>query len=119
MAVSKKWQKPEQEYRAWHKSGEGFELGNVQFVQVEPEIWISNMIGQRGIRSKNGIPPIRYEAVGLCLDKVAEKAVELSASVHMPRIGCGLAGGRWEEIEPLIMRSLLSNNIKTYVYDFG
>ena len=25
----------------------------------------------------------------------------LSASVHMPRIGCGLAGGKWEEIEPI------------------
>lgn len=36
----------------------------------------------------------------------------------MPRIGCGLAGGKWELIEPLIEETLLKNNIETIVYDF-
>src|SRR5262245_2849542 len=104
VAVSKRWKEPEADYRAWHKSGRagGFELGAVQFVQVEPYIWVANMIGQRGMKAGSGGPPIRYDAVGSCLAKVAEKARELGASVHMPRIGCGLAGGKWSEIEPLI-----------------
>jgi ATP-dependent helicase HepA len=50
-----------------------------------------------------GDPPIRYEAVEECLAKVAETAREVKASVHMPRIGCGLAGGEWSRIEPLIL----------------
>lgn len=36
----------------------------------------------------------------------------------MPRIGCGLAGGRWELIEPIIARTLLENEVATTVYDF-
>jgi hypothetical protein len=36
----------------------------------------------------------------------------------MPRIGCGLAGGKWEEIEPLIKEELSAKGIKTVVYDF-
>jgi hypothetical protein len=36
---------------------------------------------------------------------------------HMPRIGCGLAGGKWEMIEPLIQRILRSENIEVFVYD--
>jgi hypothetical protein len=36
----------------------------------------------------------------------------------MPRIGCGLAGGKWEEIRPIIERTLLKNNVEVYVYDF-
>ncbi len=37
----------------------------------------------------------------------------------MPRIGCGLAGGKWEEIEPIIQSALLENGIEVYVYDLN
>lgn len=79
---------------------------------------MANMIGQHGIKHGSSGPPIRYEAVAKCLEKVAEKAKELGASVHMPRIGCGLAGGDWSKIEPLIEESLISSGIAVTVYDF-
>jgi hypothetical protein len=50
---------------------------------------------------------------------VAEKARELNASVHMPRIGCGLAGGKWEKIEPIIQKHLCDGGIDVTVYDFA
>ena len=40
-----------------------------------------------------------------------------SLSVHMPRIGCGLAGGTWERIEPLIVKVLCERGIPVTVYD--
>jgi O-acetyl-ADP-ribose deacetylase (regulator of RNase III) len=86
-------------------------------VQVGPNTWVANVIGQHGLRSGGRKPPIRYEAVEQCLAKVAEKARELAASVHMPRIGCGLAGGRWERIEPLIVKTLCEAGIPVTVYD--
>lgn len=36
----------------------------------------------------------------------------------MPRIGCGLAGGEWSVVEPIIISTLCANNIPVYVYDF-
>jgi O-acetyl-ADP-ribose deacetylase (regulator of RNase III) len=45
-------------------------------------------------------------------------AHELGASVHMPRIGCGLAGGDWSKVEPLITRRLTDKGIAVYVYDY-
>jgi hypothetical protein len=36
----------------------------------------------------------------------------------MPRIGCGLAGGKWEKIEAIIDRTLLAAGIGVTVYDF-
>ena len=36
----------------------------------------------------------------------------------MPRIGCGLAGGRWELVEPLVAKALLVRDVPTTVYDF-
>ncbi|MCU7617508.1 macro domain-containing protein [Chryseobacterium sp. PBS4-4] len=119
MAISKRWKKPENEYRNWFQSGENFNLGEIQTVQVEEDIWICNMIGQhKTISNSKGIAPIRYEAVEKCIGKLVDEALKLNASVHMPRIGCGLAGGKWEEIEPIIERTLLKNNVEVYVYDF-
>ncbi|WP_298900515.1 macro domain-containing protein [uncultured Psychroserpens sp.] len=118
MAISKKWRTPEVSYRKWYASREFFELGEVQFVKVEPQVWIANLIGQHKIRKdEDGNPPIRYEAILMGLHKVVEEAEDLNASVHMPRIGCGLAGGTWDKIEPLIEKTLLKNNIETKVYD--
>lgn len=120
LAVSRRWPEPEQAYRIWHRerAKSDFGLGAVQFVQVEPEIWVANMIGQHGIKVGSSGPLVRYEAIQECLAQVGRKAKELNASVHMPRIGCGLAGGEWEKIEPLIEQELSQQNIAVYVYDF-
>ena len=123
LAISKRWHKPEDEYRKWHRlhmggANNGFALGAVQFVQVDPEIWIANMVGQHGIKQIDSVPPIRYKAVDECLRQVADKALELNASVHMPRIGCGLAGGDWFCIKPLIVERLCKQGLAVTVYDF-
>jgi len=119
MALSNKWKKPELEYRNWYKSKENFELGAVQFIKVEEDIWIANLIGQRDIKKdKDGNPPIRYNAIKAGMKEVQIFAEKLNASVHMPRIGCGLAGGKWEFIEPIINDELVTFNRETIVYDF-
>lgn len=83
------------------------------------QIWVANMIGQHGMSRTAEGPPIRYDAVECCLKALAEKARALRASVHMPRIGCGLAGGKWELIEPLILKTLCEADVPVVVYDFG
>ncbi|MCD7899980.1 MAG: macro domain-containing protein [Bacteroides sp.] len=121
LAISKRWPEPEKDYREWYRNrnGNDFALGNIRIVQVEPSIYVANMIGQRGIKvSRSTGAPIRYDAIEACLEKLVKEARQLNASVHMPRIGCGLAGGKWEKIEPLIEKTLVNNDIYVYVYDF-
>ncbi len=118
-AISKRWKEPEKKYREWFKLQESFSLGQVQFVQVETNVWVANIIGQHKINNdKNGNPPIRYEAVSSGLEKVAQFSNEHNATVHMPRIGCGLAGGTWDKIEPLIIETMTPKNVAVTVYDF-
>src|SRR5664280_1119595 len=119
LALSKRWREPEAEYRRWHRdnSSGDFSLGSVQLVQVQPDIFVANLIGQRDVRARAGQPPIRYEAVRTGLARLREQALPLRASIHMPRIGCGLAGGRWDEIEPLVIEELLRYGIDVTVYD--
>ncbi|WP_405978962.1 macro domain-containing protein [Streptomyces sp. NBC_00158] len=119
LALSRRWPEPEAEFRAWHRarSGNDFGLGAVQVVRVKPDVWVANMVGQRGIRTGSGGPPVRYEAMERCLGKLADHAQELGASVHMPRIGCGLAGGKWSRVEPLITEALCARDVAVTVYD--
>src|SRR5207302_186845 len=81
-ALSARWPEPEAAYRRWHRErrANDFGLGAVQLVQVRPDVWVANMVGQHGLRGGR-TPPIRYEAVEACLMKVAERARELGASV--------------------------------------
>ncbi|MEU5719365.1 macro domain-containing protein [Streptomyces sp. NPDC020403] len=119
LALSRRWPEPEAAYRRWHRerAGNDFGLGAVRFVQVQPYLWVANMVGQRGIRAGSKGVPVRYEAIDTALGAVADRAEELGASVHMPRIGCGLAGGRWSRIEPLVEQRLSQRGIPVTVYD--
>lgn len=122
LAVSARWPEPEAAYRRWHRerAGNDFGLGAAQFVRVEPNVWVANLVGQRGIRTgrSSGVP-VRYEAIDAALGLLAGKAAEVGASVHMPRIGCGLAGGEWSRVEPLVVERLVARGIPVTVYDFG
>lgn len=121
LAVSRRWPEPEAAYRAWHRerARNDFGLGAAQFVQVERYVWVANLVGQRGIRTGSKGVPVRYEAIDAALGLLAGKAAELGASVHMPRIGCGLAGGKWSRVEPLVMERLVKPGIAVTVYDHG
>ncbi|WP_432752425.1 macro domain-containing protein [Streptomyces sp. JL2001] len=120
LALSRRWPAPEAAYRRWHRgrAGNDFGLGAAQFVQVGPYVWVANLVGQRGIRtSRSSGVPVRYEAIDAALGLLADRAVELGASVHMPRIGCGLAGGTWARVEPLVTARLVTRGIPVTVYD--
>ncbi|MES1224140.1 MAG: Appr-1-p processing protein, partial [Bacteroidota bacterium] len=102
-----------------YQSKENFGLGQVQIVKVENDLWVANMIGQRNIKpGKDGTPPVRYEAIKESLDKVGQFAIEMHASVHMPRIGCGLAGGSWDKMELIVEQALTDKKVAVTVYDF-
>lgn len=112
LALSKKWKQPEIAYHML----KNMTLGNVQFVRVEDTIIVANMIGQDGVEIKNGIPPVRYNAIRECLIKVNEEAILTGSSIHCPRFGAGLSGGSWEIIEQIIKETI---TVPVTVYDFN
>lgn len=115
LAISKRWPKAEQEYRAAFARTPKPSLGDVQIVRVADDIYVANLIGQHGIaRGKTGIPPIRYPALRQGLEQIAMFAQQHGATVHMPRIGCGLAGGTWDKIEPIVDESLRGLSVTVY-----
>jgi O-acetyl-ADP-ribose deacetylase (regulator of RNase III) len=119
MALSARWPQPEAAYRAWHAGHQPmlrFRLGAVQFTRVAPGLQVANMVCQHGL-GEDGEPAVRYDALDTALTRLANEARYRGASVHMPRIGCGLGGGKWECVEPLIQAQLCSWGVPVTVYD--
>lgn len=113
LALSKKWEAPERQYKLAAKKG--LRLGDVEFVPVSEDIVVANLVGQKGLVGPSNPLPVRYSSIALGLTRVAEYARKHNSSVHMPRIGCGLAGGSWTKMEPLILEAL--PDISVTVYD--
>ena len=114
VALSNKWYSTREAYMAMTDRS----LGKVQMVPVEKDITVMNMIAQKGLRNKYNPTPIRYDALETCLSKIFIK-LSSDTSIHMPRIGCGLAGGSWNRIEKIIENTMkLNPEIKVYVYNF-
>lgn len=121
-ALSRQWLQAERAYRLWAKGQDQalpFALGNVQFVPVATALWVANIIGQSGIAKDRFSypPPIRYEAIRQGLKTVCAFALEHNASIHMPRMGAGLAGGNWQLIAEIVDTELCSNGVSVTVYD--
>lgn len=120
LALSKRWPDPQRAYGEWYAQRESndFRLGALQMVRVEESIWVANMLAQHGVQADEAGPPIRYAALEQALGALSQRALQLDASVHMPRIGCGLAGGSWDEVEPRVQRALGDKGVPVFVYDF-
>ncbi len=101
-ALSQRWPEPERAYRRWATGLETlpFALGNVQFVRVAAGLCVANIIGQSGI-----------------LERVRQLALTHTASIHMPRMAAGLAGGNWQLIAKIIDDELSNHGLQVTVYD--
>lgn len=116
--LQRKWPSSAHRYRMWYRNQLDFKRGNIMVVNVQSDITVIHMIAQKGIKPPNARPDlVDYDALELCLSKVAKLAKYENASIHMPRIGCDLAGSSWDKIEPLIQKHLVSQGLKVTVYD--
>lgn len=114
LAVSKRWPSPEHVYLNAFRNALP-RLGDIQVVPVRLGLIVINMIAQHGFFTADCTSiPLRYNALQECLRKVGNIARKWNASVHMPRIGCGLAGGSWSKVEPIITEQLSGLTVTVY-----
>jgi O-acetyl-ADP-ribose deacetylase (regulator of RNase III) len=126
-AIARRWPFVETKYREWHRAGgdedDRFRLGAVQFVAIQRGfalLWVANMVAQHGIRQRSDTTspaPIRYDALRECMKDIALVDSGWVGSVHMPRIGAGLAGGHWPTIEGIVREELVEKGVEVTVYE--
>jgi hypothetical protein len=115
-AVRDKYPSVQKDFKEWATlNPESFKLGNIHTSVDSSELYIVSMIAQHGY-GESIKPRIRYAALGDCLHQLKEISLSKGASVHMPRIGTGYAGGNWGFILELIDEILVRNGIEVTIY---
>lgn len=124
--LSKRWPDLGNIFMAWYRrkkleAGETsgpMGLGEVQLIPVEEDLWVANIIGQHGVgMGVGGRAPIRYDALRSGLIHVYRYAIIHEASVHMPKMGVGQAGGHWGNIEHMIKALMAHRGVRVVVYE--
>lgn len=115
-AVAERYPEAKVRFQQWAAGAAGrtrLRLGHVHLALVSPtdERTVANMVAQHGLRSSRNPHPLDLDALAKCLDQVAALHFD---QIAMPRIGCGLAGGTWDEVEPLVAQSLRERDVHVY-----
>ena len=115
-AISDRYPDAKKRLRNWKKDGKDFTLGKTQTFRVTSDIWICQILAQKGLHPTKTEIPLKYWALRECLMDLEGEANDLNATVHMPPIGAGQAGGDWKVIEGMIHSELASKGIDVTVY---
>lgn len=114
--VGTQFPRVQEEFKAWAKE-HGLALGvGVLLESDDPTLAFFPMVAQHDYRQQVK-PGIRYRALETALKALADIAVAQHASVHMPRIGVGLARGNWAVVSELIDECLIAAGVLVTVYD--
>lgn len=115
--LSNRWPQSAEDFTSWaSNSREELHLGQVHFTDLGANTWVAHLVAQHGY-GKSPHPRIRYQALRQSLTALAEWALSHDATVHMPRIGTGQAGGDWNLIFDLINDELVGRGISVTIYD--
>ena len=113
LALTRAFDGVRDDFLGW--SRRGLRLGDARTFDAGGGLAVFSMVAQHGL-PRSGHRTIRYEHLATCLDKLAALARDKEASVHMPLIGTGYAGGSWDVIEDLLNRHLVRRGVKVTVY---
>ena len=88
-------------YQIEHERFDRLDLGSVVWYRVHDDLWIANAITQKRCGAYANLV-----AIGKCFDLIATHAEATGLHVHYPRIGCGIGGLSWSDVQPVINHSL-------------
>ena len=117
-ALSARWPTLEKSYRAWHAAGaeQGFRLGGMGLMPLEPQLWLAHLVAEHGLSARHGQSPLDWAAFEDALQQLRTFAQQQQASIHVPRLGAGLCGAPWHEIENCLHRLLVAHDLDVHVY---
>lgn len=115
-SLAKNFPEVKSELKKWMENKVEFQLGNTNCFQVRSDIYIFQLLAQKGLFAKEHEIPLKYSHLRKCLSDLAHKAIELNASVHMPMIGAGQAKGDWNIILGIIHDEIISKGLNVNIY---
>ena len=111
-SIYKKWPQVKQDYHnTYQKQGNVLYLGNYTFIPVKEDLslYVVNMITQENF-GYDGSLYLSYAALEVCFHNMFKQILRdpalrvVDRVVHVPKIGCGLAGGEWDKVERILSK---------------
>lgn len=115
-SLSKNYPIIKEELQKWKKEKGNFVLGSSRLISVNSNLYVFQMLAQKGIFPTGLEIPLRYKELRMCLIDLRNAAISLGCSIHMPAIGAGQAGGNWDIIIGMIHDELINYNINVTIY---
>lgn len=116
-ALRSRWPKAQHDFKDWAaRYPKRFRLGEARIVDLDDGISIASVVAQHGY-GPSSRPRIRYSALREGLRIVTAAALAAGASLHMPRIGSGQAGGLWHIVEDIVRGIACDAGVEVVVYD--
>lgn len=115
--LSKAYPRAEPSYRKWFKSGY-FYCGLTHLEELADNLLVAHMAAQVGYKSTDNPKPLNYDYLRDCLSSLTRtNAATKKLPIHMPRIGSGLGGGNWDDIEAIINEEAPDLDIRVYTLE--
>lgn len=118
-ALAAKFPESAREFHAWAVMAPGnLSAGNVHIgtnfrdgVRVD----IASLVAQRGY-GPGTATRLDYAALRTGLESIADHALRHHLVVHLPRIGTGQAGGRWDMVRDIVVDALVTKGLQVVVH---
>lgn len=101
------------------KKGDAGKLGTISVAHCDDiftpghQVFIVNAYTQ--YHPRRDPPPFDYDACAKAMDCI-KRSFHPECSIAMPRVGCGLAGGDWSLVEPIIANAFDDRTVTVYTY---
>ena len=103
-SISKRWSYPEQMYFEWMDSNP--KLGEVQIVPVEEDIFVCNILAQKGLVTSENPVQVDYDALALAFKTILNYVIKTyrgRGNYHVPYL---IGGGDEEKTYAILKRKL-------------
>lgn len=115
-ALRERYPTAQKQFLQWASSSPlHLRLGRVHLSDLGGGREVASLIAQHGY-GPSPIPRLRYAALRDCLAVLSREAGKRRASVQMPRIGTGMAGGNWSFVRQLVDESLIREGVAVTVF---
>jgi O-acetyl-ADP-ribose deacetylase (regulator of RNase III) len=123
LALKNKWNIIEKEYKNICLNNKDYNksiLGKTDFVKVNDNLIIANMIAQNNLfNNHNNTRPLNYRALAICMENVYKYCKQYkNFAIHTPKFGSLRSGGNWDFILELIEDFWLKRDVNVVVYKF-
>lgn len=106
-------------YRSWTLAHpDHLQLGSMHYVSRDVggrPTGVASLVVQSGF-GRGSTDRLHYDALDTALKQLRVEATRADAVVHVPRLGAGRAGGRWDRVEELLSANLVQEGVPVVVH---